>query len=1038
MINEDAVEQTALSWFEELGYEIIHGPDIAPDSSRSERASYKETILFGRLENALRRLNPLLPPSAITDAIHVLKNPPFPALLQNNHAFHRYLVEGVPVEYHLNGETRGDRVRLIDYDMPENNAFAAINQFSIEGPKNTRRPDVIVFINGLPLCVIELKDPTNQDATIYDAYNQLQTYKEQIPDLFVFNASLIISDGMTARIGSLTANEERYLPWRLKNDDGFTLELEEMIKDHFVKEHLTDYLRYFVLFEGNERGFVKKIAGYHQFHAVRKALTATITATRSGGNKKCGVVWHTQGSGKSISMTCYAAKVMGHPKMNNPTLVVVTDRNDLDGQLFEQFAISTELLRQTPEQADTRDRLKELLSGRPSGGIIFTTIQKFALEAGESIYPVLSERSNIVVIADEAHRSQYGFNAKMDTSSGVIKYGNAKYLHDALPKASFIGFTGTPVSLEDRDTRAVFGDYIDVYDIEQAVKDGATVPIYYESRLAKLDLVKEMLEYIDSEVEDLTEAEEEEGKNKTKSKWAALEALVGATPRIQKVSADLVEHFDERTASMEGKGMIVCMSREICVHMYNAITALRPDWHNEDTDKGSIKIVMTGSASDPELLRPHIYDKKTRQLFERRVKDPNDALKLVIVRDMWLTGFDAPCLHTMYIDKPMKGHGLMQAIARVNRVFRDKPGGLVVDYIGIANQLKEALKEYTASHGRGKPIVNVDEAFNQMVRNVEICRDMYHGFDYNTHKTAPLPLLPKATNYILGLEPTITRGSDGKEKVKEGKQRYADVVLAITKAHAICAAMDEAKRYKEEIAFFQAINSIINKRKGTDTKLDRDKINKAMRDIVSNSVVAEGIIDIFDAAGLKKPDISILSDDFLAELSGMKEKNLAVELLSRLIQDEVKSKMRKNKVQEKKFSDLLQASLGKYRNRAIETAQVIEELIAMAKDLNHAMQHGAQLGLNEDETAFYDALECNESAVRELGDEVLKKIAVELTMKLRENTTVDWSVRDSVRARLKIMVKQILRKYKYPPDCQPHAIETVLAQAEVLSAEWSK
>jgi len=1038
MINEDALEKAALGWFAELGYEIVHGPDIAPDSPNSERANYKEIILWGRLKNALCRLNPSLPHSAISDAIHVLKNPPFPALLQNNHALHRYLIEGVPVEYHLDGETRGDRVRLIDYDTPENNSFTAINQFSIEGPKHTRRPDIIIFVNGLPLSVIELKDPTNTDATIFDAYNQLQTYKEQVPDLFVFNVTLIISDGMSARIGSLTANEERFLPWRLSNDEGFTLELEEMIKDHFVKEHITDYLRYFVLFEANERGFVKKIAGYHQFHAVRKALDATITATRSSGDKKCGVVWHTQGSGKSISMTCYAAKVMGHLEMNNPTLVVVTDRNDLDGQLFEQFAISAELLRQTPQQADNRDKLKELLSGRPSGGIIFTTIQKFALEAGESVYPILSERSNIVVIADEAHRSQYGFNAKMDTKSGVIKYGNAKYLHDALPKASFIGFTGTPVSLEDRDTRAVFGDYIDVYDIEQAVKDGATVPIYYESRLAKLNLVKEMLEYIDEEVEDLTEAEEEEGKNKTKSKWAALEALVGANPRIQKVAADLVEHFEERTASMEGKGMIVCMSREICVHMYYAITALRPQWHSEDHDKGSIKIVMTGSASDPELLRPHIYDKKTRRLFEKRIKDPNDPLKLVIVRDMWLTGFDAPCLHTMYIDKPMRGHGLMQAIARVNRVFRDKPGGLVVDYIGIANQLKEALKEYTASHGRGKPTVNVEEALRVMVQHVEICRDMYHGFDYSTIKTAPLPLLPKAANHILGLEPTTTRGRDGKEKIKEGKQRYADVVLSITKAHAICAAMDEAKEYKEEIAFFQAINSIINKREGTNTQLDRDKINKAMRDIVSNSVVAEGIVDIFDAVGLKKPDISILSDEFLAELSGMKEKNLAVELLSRLIQDEVKSKMRKNKVQEKRFSDLLQASLSKYRNRAIETAQVIEELIAMAKDLNHAMQHGEKLGLNEDETAFYDALECNESAVRELGDEILKKIAVELTAKLRENTTVDWSVRESVRARLRIMVKQVLKKYKYPPDCQPRAIDTILAQAEVLSAEWGK
>lgn len=706
MINEDALEQAALEWFSDLGYEVVHGPDIAPDSANSERGNYKEIILWGRLENALRLINPALPHSAISDALHTLKNPPFPALLQNNHVLHRYLVEGVSVEYHHEGETRGDRVKLIDYDAPENNSFAVVNQFSIEGPKHTRRPDIIVFVNGLPLSVIELKDPTNTDATIFDAYNQLQTYKEQIPDLFVFNASLIISDGMMARIGSLTANEERYLPWRLKNDESFTLELEEMIKDHFVKEHVTDYLRYFVLFEGNERGYVKKIAGYHQFHAVRKAVNATITATQNGGDKKCGVVWHTQGSGKSISMTCYAAKVMGHPAMNNPTLVVVTDRNDLDGQLFEQFYNSTELLRQTPEQADTRDKLKELLSGRPSGGIIFTTIQKFALEMGESVYPILSERSNIVVIADEAHRSQYGFTAKMDTASGVIKYGNAKYLHDALPKASFIGFTGTPVSLEDRDTRAVFGDYIDIYDIEQAVRDGATVPIYYESRLAKLDLVKEMLEYIDSEVEELTEAEEEEGKNKTKSKWAALEALVGANPRIQKVAADLVEHFEERTASMEGKGMIVCMSREICVHMYNAITALRPEWHNDDPDKGAIKIVMTGSASDPELLRPHIYDKKTRQLFERRVKDPKDPLKLVIVRDMWLTGFDAPCLHTMYIDKPMKGHGLMQAIARVNRVFRDKPGGLVVDYIGIANQLKEALKEYTASHGRGKPTVD--------------------------------------------------------------------------------------------------------------------------------------------------------------------------------------------------------------------------------------------------------------------------------------------------------------------------------------------
>ena len=1028
-MTEDQLEQETLGWLAEVGYTPLFGPDISPDGPDQERDDYRQVLLLERLRNAIAHLNPGVPLIAREDALQQVKDLGTPVQLAANCHFHKLLVGGVPVQYQKDGETCGDFVRLIDWVTPANNEWLAINQFSIKGPHHTRRPDIILFVNGLPLVLLELKNPADEAADIWKAYDQLQTYKEQIPDIFQYNEILVISDGSEARMGSLSANGERYMQWR--TIDGVTLdplgqfnELETLVRGVLAPAYLLDYLRFFVLFE-DDGTLVKKIAGYHQYHAVRSAIQQVVTASRPGGTHKGGVVWHTQGSGKSITMTCFAARVMQEAAMENPTIVVITDRNDLDGQLFGVFSLAQDLLREQPVQADTRQDLRAKLGNRPSGGIVFATIQKFMPGEDEDTFPVLSERSNIVVIADEAHRTQYGFEAQLKGKPGQEKYqvGYAQHLRDALPNATFVAFTGTPVSSEDRDTRAVFGDYIHVYDMQQAKEDGATVAIYFESRLAKLSLKTDELPHIDAEVDELAEDEEESQQAKLKSRWAALEKVVGAEPRVAAVAADLVAHYEERCKAQTGKAMVVAMSRDLCVHLYNEIIKLRPEWHDADPEKGAIKIVMTGSASDKALLRPHIYSGQVKKRLEKRFKDPADPLRIVIVRDMWLTGFDAPCVHTLYVDKPMKGHNLMQAIARVNRVFKDKQGGLVVDYIGIANELKSALKEYTASQGRGRPTVDAAEAYSVLEEKLDILRGMLHGFDYSDFLTAGHKRLAGAANHVLGLE--------------DGKKRFADTALAMSKAFTLCCTLDEAKAVREEVAFMQAVKVILTKRDISQQKKTNEERELAIRQIIGSAVVSEEVVDVFEAVGLDKPNIGILDDDFLAEVRNLPERNLAVELLERLLEGEIKSRFAGNLVQEKKFSEMLSNVVKRYQNRAIETAQVIEELIEMAKKFHAATNRGEELGLTEDEIRFYDALANNESAVRELNDETLKKIAHELTENLRKNITVDWSARESIRAKLRIMVKRILKKYKYPPDQQEGAVELVLQQAEALGEVWA-
>ncbi|MHB8914326.1 MAG: type I restriction endonuclease subunit R [Thiobacillus sp.] len=1047
-MTEDDLEQLCLTWFQDSGWEYRFGPDIAPDGDTPERADYRQVLLQGRLHEALRRLNPDVPDAVLEEVLHRVAKQHEPSVIQSNRSFHEAMLDGLAVIVEKHGEKRGDRVRLIDFEHPEQNQFLVVSQYTVQGTKQPRRPDLVCFINGIPIAVIELKNTASEQADIWSAFNQLETYKAEITDLFVFNEALVISDGLHARVGSLTADRERFLPWRtLRNENDRPLlefELEKVVRGFFAPELLLDYLRYFILFEQGDDGIIKKIAGYHQFHAVREAVRATVIAATQPqaapnnaeeeratygkrvvpGSRKGGIVWHTQGSGKSISMVCFTGKLMQQPEMQNPTIVVVTDRNDLDGQLFQTFAGARSLLKETPQQAEDRDQLRALLNGRPSGGIIFTTVQKFSPDKDEDQFPRLTERTNVVVIADEAHRSQYGFNAVLDKKTGKYKYGFAKHLRDALPNATFVGFTGTPVETDDKDTRAVFGDYVSVYDIQDAVDDGATVPIYYESRLAKLDINQAEIEALSDQVEEIFEDEESLALREAgKTRWATLEKLVGADPRVKQVAADIVQHFEARNAAVEGKGMIVAMSREICAYLYNAIVALRPEWHSADPAQGAIKVVMTGSAADKELLQPHIYNATTKKQLEKRFKNPKDPLKLVIVRDMWLTGFDVPCLHTMYVDKPMRDHNLMQAIARVNRVFRDKEGGLVVDYIGIAAELRRALKTYTESRGKGQPTLDLAEALAKLMELMEVARGLLHGFDYAAYRTQATGLLLPTANFVLGLE--------------DGKRRWFDVVLAITKAFSLCGTLDEAMELREEIAFFQAIKSVIAKATETDKKLTEDKKNAVLKQILDNAMLAEGVADIFKLAGLSRPDIGILSDAFLEEVRNLPQRNFAVELLQKLLNDEIKSRSRTNVILEKKFSDRLLAALNRYRSRAIESAQVIEELIQMAKDFREASKRGENLGLNESELAFYDALADNESAVRELGDDILKKIAHELTDKLRNSTTVDWQKRESVRARLRNLVRITLRRYKYPPDMQEEAIRLVLAQAERLSDEWS-
>ena len=1040
-ITEAVVEDAALAWLESTGWRIAHGPDIAPDMPTAEREGYGDIVLEQRFRDALTRLNLKLPSEALEDAFCKLTRPEGSELGACNRALHRLLVDGVSVEYRdAEGTIRGAQARIIDYDAPKTNDWLAVNQFTVVENKHNRRPDIVLFINGLPLAVLELKNAANEDATIWSAFQQLQTYLAEIPSLFATNALLVISDGVEARAGSLTAGREWFKPWR--TIAGETLadphmpELQVVTEGLLAPRRFLDLVRDFIVFEDDGGGSTsKKLAGYHQFHAVQVAVRETLRAAklaRSGqsseghgryeagrspggkpGDRRVGVVWHTQGSGKSLTMAFYAGRIIREPAMENPTVVVLTDRNDLDDQLFGTFSRCADLLRQPPVQAESRAHLRELLSVA-AGGVVFTTIHKFFPEEKGDRYPSLSERRNIVVIADEAHRSQYDF---ID--------GFARHMRDALPHASFVGFTGTPIELQDANTRAVFGDYISVYDIQRAVEDGATVPIYYESRLAKLTLQENERPHIDPDFEEATEGEEVERKEKLKTRWAQLEAVVGSDQRLGIVAADIVEHFEQRLEAMDGKAMIVCMSRRICVGLYREIVKLRPAWESEDDESGAIKVVMTGSASDPADWQPHIRNKARRETLAGRFRDPADAFKLVLVRDMWLTGFDAPSLHTMYVDKPMRGHGLMQAIARVNRVFHDKPGGLVVDYLGLAQELKKALATYTESGGTGRTALDQDEAVAVMLEKHEVCCALFHGLDWSIWTTgAPqerLGLLPPAQEHILAQE--------------NGKDRCVRAVRELSQAFALAVPHTEALRIRDDVAFFQAVRVVLAKRVPGDARPEED-LDHAVRQIISRAVAPEGVIDVFAAAGLDKPDISILSDEFLAEVRGIPQRNLAVELLQKLLKGELATRRRKNVVQARSFAEMLEQTIRRYQNRAIEAAQVIEELIQLAIEMREASARGEELGLSEDEFAFYDALETNDSAVRVLGDETLRGIARELVETVRNNVTIDWTLRENVRAQLRVLVKRILRKYGYPPDKQEKATRTVLEQAALLSSEW--
>ena len=1041
--SESHVEDAALEWLFELGYAVLHGPDISPDGPAPERVSYDQILLTVRLREALERLNPHLPTETLEEVLRKVQQTETPSLIEENRRLHRYLIEGVPVELaREDGSIGGDVARLVDFTNMDANDWLAVNQYTVVEHGHNRRPDVVLFVNGLPLAVMELKNPGDENATLEGAFNQLQTYKDQIPSLFRTNAALVTSDGLHARLGSLTANLERFMPWRTVDGSEVASkgapELGTVIEGVFEKRRFLALLRDFTVFGDTGSGVVKIIAGYHQFHAVRHAVKSTIAASGPEGDRRIGVIWHTQGSGKSLLMAFYAGQIIAHPAMENPTLVIITDRNDLDDQLFGTFAMCRDLFRQTPQQADSREDLRKVLT-RPSGGVVFTTIQKFAPERGETDYPILTDRRNIVVIADEAHRSQYGFRAKVARRTGEISYGFTKHLRDALPNASFIGFTGTPIEKEDVNTPAVFGEYIDVYDINRGVEDGATVPIYYESRLARIELDEDEKPKLDEEIAELTEDEAQGEQEMLKRKWANVEAVVGAEKRLSLVAEDLVEHFESRVVGMDGKAMIVCMSRRICVALYGEIIKLRPEWHSDNDEGGTIKIVMTGAASDPREWQQHIGGKSRRELLAKRAKDADDPLRLVIVRDMWLTGFDAPSMHTMYIDKPMRGHGLMQAIARVNRVFRDKPAGLIVDYIGIAQNLKSALGQYSRDD-RKHAGIDEAEAVAVMLEKYEIVSDMFHGFDYRTGLTGAvqerLAALAGAIEWVLDMQQREAARESTEEGKKRAHRRFNDAVLALSRAFALAAASDEARSIRDEVGFFQTVRAALAKSAPGAGKSSAER-DLAVQQIVSRAVVSTEIVDILQATGLETPDISILSDEFLAEVEGMEKKNLALEALRKLINGEVRSQSRVNVVQSRAFSDRLEEAIARYHTNAITTAEVIQELIKLAKDIRAAHQRGEEEGLSQEEISFYDALAQNESAVEVLGNDQLRVIAHELLSSLKSNAPVDWQHRESARARMRILVKRILRKYGYPPDLQDAAVQTVLQQAEVLAARWA-
>ncbi len=1049
LITESDVEENVLKILKNLDYEIIRGSseEYLPGGSKALRSDYKDVVLTDKLRYALRKINPSVPEEAREQAIKQILRSESQKLIVDNENFHKMLVDGISVPISKNGEERHVIVNLFDFNNPENNEFTAVNQFTIIENNVERRPDVILFINGLPLVVLELKNLADEQADVWTAYNQFQTYMQQLPSLFRFNEILIISDGIEARAGTITSERERFMQWKTINGEkprkGFT-EIEVLLRGMCDKNRILDIIRNFIVFE-KDKETKKKVAAYHQYWAVNKAIKSTRRACTKSfmqvkeapesyglhsvkeqpkGDKKAGVVWHTQGSGKSLTMVFYSGKLIR--KFDNPTIVVLTDRNDLDDQLFKTFVRCQDILRQKPTQANDRKELQKLLKVS-SGGVVFTTIQKFFPEEDREKYPVLSERDNIIVIADEAHRSQYGFSAKIfdKKDKALITYGYSKYLRDALPNASFIGFTGTPIEKADRNTPAVFGKYIDVYDIGQAVNDGATVRIYYESRLAKLELKPEERPKIDEEFEEATEGEEIEGKDKLKSKWAQLEKVAGSPKRIERIAKDIVNHFENRLSVLEGKGMIVCMSRRICVDLYNKIIRIRPEWHNDDDDKGFIKVVITGSASDPKEWQQHIRNKKKRGQIGDNFKDDKHELKLMIVRDMFLTGFDAPSLHTMYLDKPIKGHTLMQAIARVNRVYPGKEGGLIVDYMGVGAELKRALINYTENGGKGKPTFDQEQAVKLMLEKYEVVKDMFYGFNYKKFfqlkPEGRISFVPSAMEHIL------------KEEGK--KERFARETTALLKAFSLSVPDERAMQIKEEVGFFQAIKSAIIKT--TETKRDlQDKFDSAIKQILSKAVISDRIIDIFEAAGIQKPELSILSEGFLEEVREMPQKNLAFEALKKLLNDEIRIISKKNIVEAKSFTELLEKTIKRYTNRSIEAAQVIEELIELARKIKDEKNRSKELNMNDDEIAFYDALGVNDSAVKVLGDETLRKIALELTQMIRNSVTIDWTQRESVQAEIRLRIKKILRIHGYPPDKEKRATETVLKQAELVAQNW--
>ena len=1054
IFTEAMLEEAAIEILESLGYDYAFGPDISLGGDYEERKDYREVILSHRVKDALFKINRDIPREALDDAYRQLITFNSPMLEENNRYFHQLMTEGIEVSFNEGGQIRTKRAYIIDFENIRNNEFVVINQFTII-ENEERRPDLILFINGIPVVVIELKSASDENVGIENAYNQIQTYKRDIPSLFNYNAFCILSDGINAKAGTITSNEERFMNWR--SIDGETVEplskpqYEVLFYGMLAKERLLDIIKNFLLFQeskeeekdadgnkiGDKKTIIKILAAYHQYFAVKKAIEKTKEATREDGDRKIGVIWHTQGSGKSFSMVFYTAGLVR--ELNNPTIVVITDRNDLDDQLFSTFAKSQDILRQTPKQADVRkltdeqkkqqakenskeiNGLFDLLNDRESGGIIFTTIQKFKPEEGEM--PALTKRKNVIIIADEAHRSQYGLDAKTDVKTGEVKYGYAKYLRDALPNASFIGFTGTPIDLEDRSTTAVFGHCIDTYDMTRAVEDEATVKIYYENRIIKLETDEEELIKIDEEFEEVTEGQEDFEREKNKTKWSRLEAIVGSPNRVKKLAEDIVNHYEEKSKTIDGKAMIVCMSRRICVDLYDEIIKLRPDWHDDDVNKGKIKVVMTGSASDNERLQKHVGGKQRRDTLAKRMKDNADELKIVIVRDMWLTGFDVPSMHTMYIDKPMKGHNLMQAIARVNRVFKDKSGGVVVDYLGILESLKNALKEYTDGDKKNTGI-DTSVAISIMLEKLEILQGMMYGFDYSkymgTSQKERIRAITGGMDFILG-------------KPEEDQKEFKKISVELAKAHSLCAATEDGKAKALEVSYFKAVKASLAKLKEKDAvKKSKKEIEARVNQMLERSIISEDVIDVFDAMGLKRPDVSILSEEFLDEVREMKHKNLAVEMLKKLLEGNIKSMEKRNLVKSERFSEKLKKALNKYRNQAITNAEVIEELIRMAHEMKRAREEEKDLGLNEDEIAFYDALTADEVVKEFMEDETLKKIAQELTFAIKNNITIDWSVRKSAQAGMRRIIKRLLKKYDYPPEQAKNALKVVMRQAEKM------